>query len=231
MTDNFEVTKDIDLIFSLRGISKSHTVSEGFCLQIEALDIARGEMLAITGPSGCGKSTTLDILATTLEADTVNTSSFYFMPLDTLKVNLLDLWQNSKIEQLAKLRAKYLSYILQTGGLLPFLTAADNISYPNWFKEDNTEYQQRITDLINRLDIADKMQQYPATLSVGERQRVAFVKALSHSPAVILADEPTAALDPLHAQDMLNILVEMAKIYACTIVLVTHVFRCRLVLR
>lgn len=225
-----------DLVFSLRGIGKTRPGQDGFCLHIARLDIAHGSLLALVGPSGCGKSTALDLLACILAPDAgptpqppppapspkADTGRFLFRPAKSPVVDVLAAWRAGNSDLLARLRQRHLGYVLQTGGLLPFLSADDNIFLRCRSLGIADRQRDAVHDAVARLGISHVLRHYPATLSVGERQRVAIAAALAHGPSVILADEPTAALDPCHAAEVLRLFADLARDFACTVVMVTH---------
>lgn len=212
-----------DLMYSLRGIGKQRPGPEGFCLSISALDVCRGQLIALVGPSGCGKSTALDLLAGILRPD-VETSDavFRFSPEPEAAQDVLGLWRAGHGERLASLRLRYMGYVLQTGGLLPFLTARQNMLLPCQCAANEEERREAVERLAVELGVDGVADQYPATLSVGERQRVAIVRALAHAPAVVLADEPTAALDPAHSRRVMRLFARLAQEQGCTVIMVSH---------
>lgn len=217
-------------LYSLRGISKSHQHNAGFKLEIPRLDIMPGERLALAGPSGCGKSTALDILAAILQPDRAD--RFVFSPARQASgsahapqpVDIMAAWASKKRNALSAFRLHYLGYVLQTGGLLPFLTVRENIQMtraalglPYAQGKDNT-----VDDLCAALGISALQQALPGRLSVGERQRVAIARALASHPALVLADEPTAALDPPKAHSVMELFSRLTTHMGCTVVMVTH---------
>lgn len=236
-----------DLVFSLRNVGKSRPGADGFRLRIDGLDIVRGSLQALVGPSGCGKSTALDLLAGILRPDAgeaagaarmkspvlaestqaVETPSgrerrFLFSPAPDANNDMLEKWRDKDLNSLARLRQRHLGYVQQTGGLLPFLTARDNIMLRCVCLGCATERSQQIQGIVDGLGIGRLLEQYPATLSVGERQRVAIAAALAHAPEMVLADEPTAALDPMHARNALRIFANLAQKMNITVLMVTH---------
>ena len=234
-----------DMVFSLRNIGKTRPGDEGFRLRIEQLDVPRGSLLALVGPSGCGKSTALDMLACALSPDMTPedfalphkpveagqgdlphpasaAASFSFSPQAGASTDILAAWRSGGTDALALLRLHHLGYVLQTGGLLPFLSARENIVLRCKSLGTLAQRQEAITTVVDRLGIGHLLGHYPATLSVGERQRVAIASALAHGPSVVLADEPTAALDPGHAANVLRLFAELARQLGITVVMVTH---------
>ena len=206
------------LMLSIRKLRKKRRDGAGYTLDIDCLDVLRGECIAITGPSGCGKSTALDLLAGILRPDAAE--RFIFAPDNDVAVDMMEAWNTGQHNKLSLLRRRYLGYVLQTGGLLPFLSARENIAAVRraiGLPDDNS-----VGELAECLGISRLLPILPHMLSVGERQRVAVARSLASGPALILADEPTAALDPLNAQGVMNVFAELARERGCTIILVTH---------
>ncbi|MFI8746685.1 ABC transporter ATP-binding protein [Pseudomonas sp. NPDC077186] len=198
----------------LRDIGKSRP---GYRLQVPRLDLRPGQRLALVGPSGSGKSTLLDLLALVLSPDPGGTLEF---TRDGRSTDIAGLWRHDRQDQLAALRSQLLGYVLQTGGLLGFLDVRGNIGLSRallGLPEDAT-----VQRLAERLEIADQLDKLPAALSVGQRQRVSIARALAHGPALVLADEPTASLDPLNAERVMQLLVERAQEQGACILIATH---------
>lgn len=213
-----------DLVYSLRGLRKTRAES-GFCLDLELFEARRGQCLALVGPSGCGKSTALDLLACVLSPDlpAAKESFFRFAPVGGQAIDVLAAWQKGNgLDRLAALRLPHLGYVLQTGGLLPFLTVRQNILLHCSALGTESERGPAIASLLERLGIAHLTGHYPATLSVGERQRVAIARALAHGPALVLADEPTASLDPCSAENVIALLASLASQAGITVIMVSH---------
>lgn len=217
-----------DLVFSLRGVGKRRPGGERFHLRLAAFDVPRGQLLALIGPSGCGKSTALDLLACALKPDFQEADGrgpaarFCFAPTPERREDVLAAWRRGGTDALAALRLRHLGYVLQTGGLLPFLSARENILLHCRCLDMVKQRREAVSALVERLGIGHLLKQYPATLSVGERQRVAIARALAHGPGVVLADEPTAALDPWHARHVLRLFTDLARELGITIIMVTH---------
>lgn len=210
-----------DKLFSLRRVIKRRPGSEAFRLELEALDVRRGDRLALVGPSGCGKSTALDLLAGVLRPDAGE--RFLFTPqAEAPALDMLELWRRGREDRLAAARLRHLGYVLQVGGLLPFLSAGENILLPCRALGNLAAQRESVRELTERLHIERLLRQMPSTLSVGERQRVAIARALAHGPSILLADEPTAALDPQHARLVLGLLAELAGERGTTVIMVTH---------
>ena len=223
-----EMEDTSDLVFSLRGVCKHRPGGDRFHRRLAAFDAPRGQLLALAGPSGCGKSTALDLLACALKPDIQtadgreSTACFLFAPTPQRREDVLAAWRRGGTDALAALRLRHLGYVLQTGGLLPFLSAGENILLHCRSLGIAEQRREAVDALVERLGIGHLLKQYPATLSVGERQRVAIARALAHGPGVVLADEPTAALDPWHARNVLGLFTDLARELGITMIMVTH---------
>ena len=128
-------------------------------------------------------------------------------------------WSGNRLEDLARWRRK-VGYVLQTGGLLPFLTVRENIATPRRLLDLPADGS--LDTLVEGLGITHLLDKNPAHISVGERQRAAIARALAARPALVLADEPTAALDPLNAASVLGLFSDMVSALGVTLILVTH---------
>jgi putative ABC transport system ATP-binding protein len=193
-----------------------------FELHLPEIRFLKGQFVAIVGNSGCGKSTLLDMLALVSRPSRCQQFKYFFSDSES-SINTADiaqLWKQNDESQLAGLRREKLGYVLQTGGLLPFLTVWQNIQLPlklNGYQEDTY-----IKQLAERLEIDTLLNKKPQFLSGGQRQRVAVLRALSHHPQLILADEPTAAVDEERAKAIVQDFHALAKDTGTTIIMVTH---------
>ncbi len=146
---------------------------------------------------------------------------FSFQPqADGSAWQILPLWTQRNADQLAALRSQYLGYVLQHGGLLPYLSVRENIELPRQLlglSGDDTAAM-----LAERLGIGQQLNKRPSELSVGQRQRAGIARALAHQPPVVIADEPTAAIDPLNAQRIMALLGELATEMGVTLIVATH---------
>lgn len=210
-------------VFDLVRVTKSRPGAEQYRLEIERLRVRRGEALAVVGASGCGKSTALDLLACALRPDEPEEDArFVFSPDGEREIDIFDAWRRGGSNALAADRMRHLGYVLQTGGLLPFITAADNIVLTCKVLGIVHERITAIRHTVEELGIEHLLSKYPSQLSVGERQRVAIARALAHGPAVILADEPTAALDPEHSSTVMELFLRLARHEGATVIMVSH---------
>ncbi|RPO64990.1 ATP-binding cassette domain-containing protein [Pseudomonas aeruginosa] len=180
------------MILRLHEVARSHGAGrQRYRLRVPALELRAGRQLAIVGPSGCGKSTLLDLLALALAPDPGG--RFEFLAGERPQ-DIAALWRDGRQDRLAALRRQHCGYVLQSGGLLEFLDVRRNIGLPCALL--GAPSAERVQALAERLEIGDQLDKKPAALSVGQRQRVAIARALAHAPRLLLADEPTAALDP-----------------------------------
>lgn len=189
-----------------------------FRLQIDQLRLQSGQAVALTGVSGSGKTLVLELLGL-LRAPGPGTGYDWTQVGQTH--DLAALWAaGPRNAELARMRGRVFGFVPQTGGLLPFLNVRDNIALP-----------QRLNDcldpnwtgtLIDRLGLVDVAALLPGALSIGQRQRCAIARALAHCPPFVIADEPTAALDPDSADLVLELLLEVAAGQGCGVILSSH---------
>ena len=210
------------LIYQLKGVAKART-TEGytFSLRVPSLNIARGEKIALIGESGCGKSTLLDMLTFILQPSSMK--AFYFHSEDQGKVDIAQAWKRHKRNRLAALRKAQIGYVMQTGGLLPYLSVKDNINLSRrilGMKDDGT-----LDYLAKELGLTRHLQKLPDALSTGERQRVAIGRALAHRPAIVIADEPTASVDPFAAEKIMALFIRMVEEMNITVIVASHAWR------
>ncbi len=128
--------------------------------------------------------------------------------------------KKNRLNRLSKIRKQHIGYVLQQGGLLPYLTVRENIELPRKLmglpQDDSTRSLAKVMGIHRQLD------KLPGLLSAGERQRVAFTRALSHRPSILLADEPTASLDPITARKIMAVVMELVKGLKITMITASH---------
>lgn len=198
-------------VLELRNVSRDFTQGDEtiHALQPTDLAIAPGEFVGILGPSGSGKSTLLTIMGG-LRTPSTGEVLIAGEPFSTLPE-----------KRRARLRLTRIGFILQAAGLVPFLTVRDQFRHHD-IVTGSAGDATRQQELLSALGIEKHAFAYPANLSGGERQRAAIATALYHDPAVILADEPTAALDSKRAMDVAAILSEQTHQRGKATVMVTH---------
>lgn len=200
---------------SISNALKRHSSDDSvFELAVPELSLMPGEICVVAGRSGCGKTSLLDILGCISGFEYCDR---FEMNAGGSTLNLAELSDSVR----AAVRLHYIGYVLQQGGLLPFLTARENMMLPLQMQRRRPDATQ-LSHLVESLGIADQLSKYPSALSVGQRQRVCVARALVTKPHLILADEPTGALDPLSAAEVKQQLFSSAKETGSTLVIVTH---------
>ncbi len=177
------------------------------------LSVSEGERFAIVGPSGCGKSTLLNLLGT-LDQPSEGSVSVGGIATSGLSE-----------AEIAKVRSDQIGFIFQMHHLLPQCTALENVLVPTLALPDRPkpkESTERAKQLMDRVGLADKLNSQPSQLSGGERQRVAVVRSLINRPRLLLADEPTGALDEDNASKLIELLVELNSSENLALIVVTH---------
>ena len=178
-----------------------------------SLEIRRSESVAIVGPSGSGKSTLLNIMGT------LDRPSSGQLLLDGQELNQLD------DVQLAAVRNREIGFIFQSHHLLPQCTVLENVLVPTLANKDaalRNGAVERAKRLLEKVGLGSRVAHRPGQLSGGERQRVAVVRALINQPKLLLADEPTGALDRASAQTLADLLVRLNQEEGVTLIVVTH---------
>jgi len=183
------------------------------------LDVRAGDRLALVGESGCGKSTLVGLIALALRPEPQGSLAICAAG-GTIQSEAIGLWRQKRDDELTALRRRLFGYVQQTGALLPFLSVRRNMELPQTIC--GLHDPEGLDELAERVGIAHLMARRPDQLSVGQRQRVSIVRALAHRPDIVLADEPTAALDPGNAESVLGLLVEQATARGAALLLATH---------
>ncbi len=196
-------------LISLRAVSKYYRDGDVLALDNVSLDIFAGEFLSVMGPSGSGKSTMLNMMGA---LDRPSSGEVL------LRGSSLD--ENTDLD---RVRARELGFVFQSYYLLPNLTAIENVQIP-MFEGEQTREQRReeALRLLTLVGLADRINHLPSQLSIGQRQRVAVARALANGPALILADEPTGALDSKSGNEIMELLSQLNHEHGTTLVIVTH---------
>jgi putative ABC transport system ATP-binding protein len=176
-------------------------------LEDVSLRLAPGELVALTGPSGAGKSTLLNLIGA-LDRPDAGTI--------TVDGTLLD------ASAAADYRARTVGFVFQFHNLIPVLSAIENVQIPMVGRAVRAERVERATDLLGEVGLGGRAEAFPPTLSGGERQRVAIARALANDPRLLLADEPTGALDSETGEQIVALLQRLRESRGMTILLVTN---------
>lgn len=184
-----------------------------FSLTVPRFRLDAGERIAIAGPSGSGKSSFLDLVA--LLRAPAEMHGFALAGVD-----VVPLWAAARLDARVRLRARHVGYVLQTGGLLPYLSVLENVLLSQrLLGQLDVAWVDR---LLDTLGIAALRRRLPDALSLGERQRVAIARALAHRPELVLADEPSASLDSDNAERVFALLVSLCTQNGTGLILVSH---------
>jgi putative ABC transport system ATP-binding protein len=173
------------------------------------LVIQRGELVAIVGPSGSGKSTLLNLIGC---LDKPSSGHLVFLGEDTSALN---------DTKLSRIRNRSIGFVFQMFNLVPELTVYENVELPLVYAGVTRQRRALATKVLDRVGMAHRSDDLAGVLSGGEQQRVAIARALVNDPALILADEPTGSIDPVSAEQVMQLLGELHD-QARTVVLVTH---------
>lgn len=198
-------------IVTIRDLKKFYDNGETKALNGINLDIRRGEFVSIIGPSGSGKSTLLNMIGALDKADS-----------GTIIVDGIDL--NDKKENLNRFRSEKIGFIFQLHNLIPNLNVLENIEIPILGKSGRTKKKDKehAMKLLKSVGLEDKIKQKPSKMSGGQRQRVAIARALINNPSIIIADEPTGALDTKTSEKIMNLLKHLHEESNVTLIVVTH---------
>lgn len=177
------------------------------------LTLKEGQITALVGASGSGKSTMLTIAAGLQRA---TEGRIYFQGINLSEMNQ---------EQIRKIRAKQFGFIFQSSHLVPFLSVEDQLTLMLEISEVKLKKQEQrneVEKLLKLVDMYHRKDAFPASLSGGEKQRVAVARALIHKPKMLFADEPTASLDSRRSIDIMNLIKDLTKTMKITTLMVTH---------
>ena len=201
------------LLIEITNITKRYEMGDNvvMALQDVNLKIERGEYLSIMGPSGSGKSTFMNILGC---LDTPSTGEYKFRGVDVSKLD---------DDALSAMRNKEIGFVFQNFNLLPKLNAVQNVELPLAYAGvPAAERRERAIRALERVQLDDRMHHKPSELSGGQRQRVAIARALVTNPGILLADEPTGALDSKTGVEIMRLFDELHREGDNTIILITH---------
>jgi putative ABC transport system ATP-binding protein len=190
------------------GVRKSFEGGRVRALENVSLQIAAGELVALTGPSGSGKSTLLNLIGALDQPDAGTI---------TVAGQLLE-----KLDNPSGYRAATIGFVFQAHNLLPTLTAAENVQVAMFGRRPRREREARARELLREVGLEGRADARPVVLSGGERQRVAIARALANEPRLLLADEPTGSLDAETSAQVLDLLQQLRDLHGMTILLVTN---------
>jgi putative ABC transport system ATP-binding protein len=178
-----------------------------------SLSVSRGEIVALLGPSGAGKSTLLALLGLIRPPN-----------MGRITIDETVVFEDHQVKvDVRRFRRQRFGFVFQKTNLIPFLTAAENVRLAMEINDQPAKVsRQRAMELLDYLGVADRAQHLPSKLSGGEQQRVAVARALANRPSVILADEPTAALDSIRGRQVMELFRKVAHEQNAAVVVVTH---------
>ena len=204
--------KTSELIVATDSLNKTYQLADAEVEVLKGikLKVTRGEFVAICGPSGSGKTTLLNIISG-IDKPTSG--------------RLLVLGQDLTVQDenfLADFRCNHVGFVFQSYNLVSTLTVAENVAFPmEWSRKPEEQIETRVTELLETVGLQHRANHFPAQLSGGEQQRVAFARALANDPELILADEPTGNLDTINGQKITQML-RMLKAEGKTVIVATH---------
>jgi len=209
---NSPAARSPDTLVECVGLCKDYVMGENIIHALREVDVSiqRGEFVAIMGPSGSGKSTFMNLVGA-LDTPTAG----------VLRIAGQDIGKMSS-DELARLRNETLGFVFQQFMLLAKTDAIDNVKLPLMYtRMESAEKDRRARAALTRVGLAERMDHRPSQLSGGQQQRVAIARALVNRPQMILADEPTGALDTVTAAEIMALLQDLNR-EGVTVVLVTH---------
>ncbi len=189
---------------------ESSGAERSFSLHIPTFTLSKGSEMVIVGESGSGKTTLLNLIAGIITPDE-----------GAIMLNGTDIATLSEAKR-DRFRAAHVGCVYQTFNLLQGLTARENVLAATMFAGKKNNAEERATMLLARLGLKDKMHRRPRELSIGEQQRVAVARALVNTPALVLADEPTASVDARNARTVIDTMRELAHDEGTSILTITH---------
>lgn len=202
-----------DKLLEVKSLKKIYGKNEGATTALNGISfqVLDGEFLGIMGSSGSGKTTLLNCIATMV----IPTEGHILLKREDIS--------NLKGSRLARFRGSQVGYLFQDFELLDHMTGEENILLPaEIHKLNRKEVEERLKDLADYLEIEDVLQKFPSQMSGGQKQRVAAARALIVKPEILLADEPTGALDSKNSKRLMEMLRGIRDNYGTTIMMVTH---------
>ncbi|UDF04988.1 ABC transporter ATP-binding protein [Asticcacaulis sp. AND118] len=204
-----------DVILDVRNVERHYPSGDSVVKALDgvSLEAHRGELIGITGPSGSGKSTLL-LICGLLEPPSRGEAW-----MDKACVS----WPGAQLDTLRDYRRDRIGFVFQKPNLIPFLTAVENVAIALEIARVPTrEAQHYAADLLRALDLGHRIDSLPVRLSGGEQQRVAVARALANDPSLILADEPTAALDSVRGRQVMELFKRITRERRACVLVVTH---------
>ena len=199
-------------MIKLTGINKIYRTNEIETVALENvnLEVNKGEFLSIMGPSGCGKSTLLNIMGL-LDAPTGGTIEIAGTKVDGMKD-----------KELAAFRNRKLGFVFQSFHLINSLNVLDNVELPLLYRKVSSKERRRLAEeVLQKVGLSHRMRHFPTQLSGGQKQRVAIARAMVNNPKILLADEPTGALDSKSGEQIMELFQKLNE-EGGTIVMITH---------
>jgi putative ABC transport system ATP-binding protein len=204
-----------EVVLQAEGLTKTYGSghTEIVAVRNVALTVARGEIVALIGPSGAGKSTLLTLIGLILSPNT-----------GRIVLRGETVFENHRARvNVRRFRRQHLGFVFQKTNLIPFLTAAENVRLAMEINDHPPRAaKRRAMELLEYLGVSDRADHLPSRLSGGEQQRVAVARALANRPSLILADEPTAALDSVRGRQVMELFSKVAHEQNAGVVVVTH---------
>src|ERR1035437_24154 len=206
---------DSGLVVEATGLTKIYGSgnTEVVAVRDATLTVARGEIVALLGPSGAGKSTLLPLRGLILPPNAGRIAIGQTLVFDG---------QRSRVN-VRRFRRQHLGFVFQKANLIPFLTAAENVQLAMEINDVSPRAARaRTMELLDYLGVADRAEHLPSKLSGGQAQRVAVARSLANGPSLILADEPTAALDSVRGRQVMELFRKVAHEQKAGVIVVTH---------
>ena len=206
-------TTSSSIVVDVRALEKSFGDGPNriHVLKQVSLQARTGEIMMLVGPSGCGKTTLLSAIAGTLKVES-GTINVFGSPLEKMSSGAL-----------TRFRAKNIGFIFQQFNLIPTLSVAENVSVPLLIQGFSSRVAiKRSREILEKVGLGERWKERPNKLSGGQQQRVAIARALIHEPALVICDEPTAALDAHNGEIVLELFREVARSTKRAVIIVTH---------